>query len=72
MRYFAEIHIMIIIITVWCMNSVSHTAEKQICEMLEYYKRLLQKSKDELGVLTEEVDMIHQKLKIAQSWYVCC
>lgn len=36
--------------------------------MQEYYDRLLQKAKDELEVLRQEVNVTHQNLTITQNW----
>lgn len=38
--------------------------------MQEHYERLLQKAKDELEVLREQVEVTHQNLMITQNWYV--
>lgn len=37
--------------------------------MQEHYERLLQKAKDELEVLREQLNMAHQNLKVTQNWY---
>lgn len=42
--------------------------KKQMRQMQEYYDRLLQKAKDELEVLRQEVNVTHQNLTITQNW----
>ncbi|XP_070697685.1 centrosomal protein of 55 kDa-like [Pempheris klunzingeri] len=51
-------------------HNEDHSDEKeQMCQMMQHYERLLQKAKDELEVLREEVDTTHQTLILTQ---VCC
>lgn len=59
-----------------CVNSSSSasliTEKEQLKRMQEHYERLLQKAKDELEVLREQVDVTQQNLIITQKWCVYC
>ncbi|XP_040905253.1 centrosomal protein of 55 kDa-like isoform X2 [Toxotes jaculatrix] len=51
-------------------HNEDHSDEKErMRQMQEHYERLLQKAKDELQVLREQVDITHQNLIITQN---CC
>ncbi|XP_044069672.1 centrosomal protein of 55 kDa-like isoform X7 [Siniperca chuatsi] len=50
-------------------HNEDHSDEKErLNQMLEYYERLLQKAKDELEVLREQVNMTQQNLIITRNW----
>ncbi|XP_045926883.1 centrosomal protein of 55 kDa-like isoform X2 [Micropterus dolomieu] len=50
-------------------HNEDHSDEKeQLKRMQEHYERLLQKAKDELEVLREQVDVTQQNLIITQKW----
>ncbi|XP_035461984.1 centrosomal protein of 55 kDa-like isoform X2 [Scophthalmus maximus] len=49
-------------------NEEHSDEKKQMRQMQEYYDRLLQKAKDELEVLRQEVNVTHQNLTITQNW----
>ncbi|XP_069548675.1 centrosomal protein of 55 kDa-like isoform X1 [Brachyistius frenatus] len=49
-------------------HNEDHSVEEKIRQMKEHYEGLLQKAKDELDVLREEVDKIHQNLVDTQNW----
>ncbi|XP_042358526.1 centrosomal protein of 55 kDa-like [Plectropomus leopardus] len=50
-------------------HNEDHSDEKErIRQMQEHYERLLQKAKEQLDVLREELDMSHQNLIINQNW----
>ncbi|XP_039994734.1 centrosomal protein of 55 kDa-like isoform X4 [Xiphias gladius] len=51
-------------------HNEDHSDEKgRIRQMQEHYERLLQKAKDKLKVLKEQVDITQQNLIITQNWY---
>ncbi|XP_028460155.1 uncharacterized protein LOC114572643 isoform X2 [Perca flavescens] len=50
-------------------NEDHSDVREQISQMQEHYERLLQKAKDELEVLREQLNMAHQNLNITQN---CC
>ncbi|KAF1375700.1 hypothetical protein PFLUV_G00222920 [Perca fluviatilis] len=50
-------------------NEDHSDVREQISQMQEHYEILLQKAKDELEVLREQLNMAHQNLKITQN---CC
>uniref|UniRef100_A0A8D0DG09 TSG101 and ALIX binding domain-containing protein n=1 Tax=Sander lucioperca TaxID=283035 RepID=A0A8D0DG09_SANLU len=49
-------------------NEDHSDVREQISQMQEHYERLLQKAKDELEVLREQLNMAHQNLKVTQNW----
>ncbi|KAG7511907.1 hypothetical protein JOB18_014115 [Solea senegalensis] len=50
-------------------DNEDHSDEKKkMCQMQEFYERLLQKAKEELDVLREQLNLSKQKLTTAQKW----
>lgn len=45
--------------------------EQILTQMQQHYERLLQKATEELDVLREQINMIHQTLIITRNQYVC-
>ncbi|XP_034754840.1 centrosomal protein of 55 kDa isoform X5 [Etheostoma cragini] len=49
-------------------NEDHSDVRERISQVQEHYESLLQKAKDELEVLREQLDMAHQNLKVTQNW----
>ncbi|KAA8583759.1 hypothetical protein FQN60_014967 [Etheostoma spectabile] len=49
-------------------NEDHSDVRERISQVQEHYESLLQKAKDELEVLREQLDMAHQNLKVTQDW----